>query len=298
MPLRNEEVLPAIIVVIEQMRAPTGKSESRSTHARRVGHILEGAFAVVVKEVIAFIGKIRDDNVRATVIVVIAEVGPHPGKRFSVRIIVIEDVRDALKIVGVTIGPQAGFLSSTIAVVPEAPIHITCHEEVEVAVIVVIEKPGARTPSASDNSGAFRYVSERAVGVLIIEPVPEPAIGLVRKLAVRHRIVDLRAVGEEDVQPPIVVIVQRATPPPMASTKYLLEVAEFSCLKSMFVGRVISVNCTSGPAVAAVTQKKSPNDTTQRRAFEYLLMVCLSNPPVANNSFAFLQDRKSDWRAS
>ena len=59
----------------------------------------------------------------------------------------------------------------------------------------------------------------------------------------------------------------------MVSTKYLLEVAEFSCLKSMFVDRVISVKCTSGPAVAAVTQKKSPKDTTQRRAFEYLLMA-------------------------
>ena len=173
----------------------------------------------------------------------------------------IEDVRDALEIVGVAVGPQAGFLFSTIAVVPEAPIHITGHEEVEVAVIVVIEEPGARTPSASDNSGALRYVGERAVpivmvervpsiachvdvfetiivvvthrhthrivalrhpseagffrhirecavGVLMIKPVPKPAIGLVRKLAVRHRIVDLRAVGEEDVQPPIVVIVQ------------------------------------------------------------------------------------------
>src|SRR5439155_827561 len=132
MPLRNEEIFPAIIVVIEQMRAPTGKSESRATHARRVGHILEAAFAVVVKE----------------------------------------DVRDALKIVGMAVGPQARFLFSTIAVVPEAPIHITGHEEVEVAVIVVIEKPGARTPSASDNSGAFRYVGERAVPIVMVERVP------------------------------------------------------------------------------------------------------------------------------
>ena len=50
MPLRNEEVLPAIIVVIEQMRAPAGKRESRAAHAGRVGHILEAAFAVVVKK--------------------------------------------------------------------------------------------------------------------------------------------------------------------------------------------------------------------------------------------------------
>src|SRR6266478_7735280 len=84
MPLRNEEVLPAIIVVIEQVRAPTRNSESRSTQARRIGHIPEAAVAVVVKEVIAFVGKIRDDNIRATIIVEIAEVDAHPGKRFAV----------------------------------------------------------------------------------------------------------------------------------------------------------------------------------------------------------------------
>src|SRR2546430_7562192 len=93
----------------------------------------------------------------------------------SVPIIVIEDVRDALEIVGVAVGPQAGFLFSTIAVVPEAPIHITGQEEVEVAVIVVIEEPGARTPSASDNSGALRYVGERAVPIVMVESVPSIA---------------------------------------------------------------------------------------------------------------------------
>src|SRR6059058_3982920 len=87
MSLRNEEIFPAIIVIIEQMRTPTGKSESRAAHAGRVGHILEAAFAVVVKEVIAFIRKVRDDNVGATVIVVIAEVSSHPCKRFAVLIV-------------------------------------------------------------------------------------------------------------------------------------------------------------------------------------------------------------------
>ena len=58
------------------------------------------------------------------------------------------------------------------------------------------------------------------------------------------------------------------------------------------VGRGERAGLRLGPAVAAVTQKKSPNDTTQRRAFEYLPMACLSNPLVANNSFAFLQDKK------
>ncbi len=87
MPLCNEEVLPAIIVVIEQLRTPTGKSESQAAQARRVGHIPEAAVAVVVKEVIAFVGKIRGHNIRATVIVEIAEVDAHPGKRLAVLIV-------------------------------------------------------------------------------------------------------------------------------------------------------------------------------------------------------------------
>ena len=179
----------------------------------------------------------------------------------SVAVVVIEDVGGASKIVGVTVGAQAGFLFSPIAVVPEAPIYITGHEEVEAAVVVVIEEPGARAPSAGGNSSALRDVGERAVpivvvervaavachadvlktivivvahrythrvvvlrhpseagffphirecavGVLIIKAVPKPAIGLVRELAIGHRIVDLPSVGEEDIQPPVVVIVE------------------------------------------------------------------------------------------
>src|SRR6266568_1959693 len=240
MPLCNEEILPAIIVVIEQVRAPTGKSESGSAQARRVGHIPEAAVAVVAKEVITFVGKIRNHNIRAAVVVVIAEVGPHPGKRFavlivgnacgqadfgeraisvvvvqeawnrivgdknvrktvvviigksyaqplafrvcdaslsgnvgkcSVAIIVVEDVLDALKVVGVTVGAHTRFLFSTIRIVPKAPIHITGHEEVKIAVIVVIEKPRTCAPSPGGNSSALRYVRERAVPIIVVERV-------------------------------------------------------------------------------------------------------------------------------
>src|SRR5213075_3435005 len=44
--------------------------------------------------------------------------------------------------------------------------------------------------------------------VVMIKAVPKPAIGLVRELDIPHRIVDLRSVGEEDIQPPVVVIVE------------------------------------------------------------------------------------------
>ncbi len=89
----------------------------------------------------------------------------------SVAVVVIEDVGGASKIVGVTVGAQAGFLFSAIAVVPEAPIYITGHEEVEAAVVVVIEEPGARAPSAGGNSSAIRDVGERAIPIVVVERV-------------------------------------------------------------------------------------------------------------------------------
>src|SRR5437773_9112918 len=129
MPLYNEEIFPAIIVVIEQMRTPTGKSESPAAHAGRVGHILEGAFAVVVKEVIAFIRKVRDDNVGATVIVVIAEVGPHPCKHFAVLI------------VGNACGKaDFGERAISVVVVQEASHRIVGDKDVREAVVVIIGK--------------------------------------------------------------------------------------------------------------------------------------------------------------
>jgi len=42
----------------------------------------------------------------------------------------------------------------------------------------------------------------------MIKAVPKPGIGLVRELAIRYRIVDPRSVSEEDIQPPVVVIVE------------------------------------------------------------------------------------------
>src|SRR6266567_3349534 len=83
----------------------------------------------------------------------------------------------------------------------------------------------------------------------------------------------------------------------MVSIKYLLEVGEFSCLKSMFADRVISVNCTSGPAVAAITQKESPKDTIQIRACKYLRMVGLSKSPTGYQFLCSLANNKVDGRA-
>jgi hypothetical protein len=90
---------------------------------------MPAAFAVVVKKVIAFIRKIRDNNVRATVIVVIAEVSPHPCKHFAVLI-----VGNACE--------QADFgeRAISVVVVQEARHRIVGDKDVREAVVVIIGK--------------------------------------------------------------------------------------------------------------------------------------------------------------
>ena len=81
------------------------------------------------------------------------------------------------------------------------------------AVVVVVADRHAHAVVVlrhSGEAGLFRDIGERAVGVLVIEPVPELAVGLVGQFAIRHGIVDLGAVGEEDVQPSVVVVVEQS----------------------------------------------------------------------------------------
>ena len=63
------------------------KSESRAAHARLLGHISKGAVAIVLKEVIALVGKIGDNDIWIAVVIEVAEVRAHPGKRFAVLIV-------------------------------------------------------------------------------------------------------------------------------------------------------------------------------------------------------------------
>src|SRR5260221_257785 len=197
--MRNEEILPAIIIVVEQVRAPAGKGDSRGAQTRLIRDIAKGAIAIVVKKEIALVGKIGNDNIRAAVIVEIAEVRAHACKRFAVLVIA-----DACQLRYFGERPVS-------VVVVERVAAVAGHVNILEAVIVIIAYGYAHCVVVlrhSGESGLFRHIRECAVGVLVIEPVPEPAIRLIRQFAIRHGIVDLRAVREEDIEPSIVVIVQ------------------------------------------------------------------------------------------
>src|SRR5262245_11242480 len=84
MSLRDEEVLQAVIVIVEEMSAPTRERQCRSADTGRVGDVAEAAVAVLSKQPVSFVREIGDDDVRASVVIVVAEIDAHARKRLAV----------------------------------------------------------------------------------------------------------------------------------------------------------------------------------------------------------------------
>ena len=89
------------------------------------------------------------------------------------------------------IRPVARTSLPAVAVSLESPIHVARDEDVQLAIIVVIEETRARTPAAGGDPGFLCDIGERTICVLMVEPVPELSIRLVRSLAIGHGVVNL-----------------------------------------------------------------------------------------------------------
>ena len=70
-----------------------------------------------------------------------------------------------------TIGAVAGLLLAAVAIRSEAPFDVARDEQIEPAVVVVVEEAGAGAPAACRDAGALRHVGERAVAIVAIERV-------------------------------------------------------------------------------------------------------------------------------
>jgi hypothetical protein len=68
-----------------------------------------------------------------------------------------------------------GPLLSAIAVGLKVPIQVTCDEQVQFAVIVIVKESRARAPSASTYSCLLCHISKGAVPVIVVEDVASKA---------------------------------------------------------------------------------------------------------------------------
>src|SRR4029077_14389076 len=79
------------------------------------------------------------------------------------------------------------------------------------SVVVVIADRHAHSVTILRHAGESRFfghIGEGAIGILVIQTIPELAIGLIGGLTFGHGVIDLCAIDKENVQPSIVVVIQ------------------------------------------------------------------------------------------
>src|SRR5205814_3562287 len=132
--LCDKEILPTIIVIVEEMRAPTGKAQGRATEPRCIGYITEGTVTIVAEQHIALVGEIGGHDIRTAIVIEVGEIGTHPGKGLAV--LIVSNARQQ---------PDFAKGAITVVVVEETLHRIIGDENVGVTVTVIISKRNSQS---------------------------------------------------------------------------------------------------------------------------------------------------------
>src|SRR5271165_1949280 len=77
--LGDEEILPTIVVVIQESHAPTGMLHAHEAESGGIAVVVESAVAIVSIERVNLAGQVGDDQVGQSVVVVVRKVHAHSG---------------------------------------------------------------------------------------------------------------------------------------------------------------------------------------------------------------------------
>ena len=190
----DDQVQPAVVVVVDERVPPAQEGDARARHSRGKAHVGEEAAAVVVVEDVVVVGEVRDVDVVASVVVVVADGHAHVG------------LLEAQLVEGRPRG-VADVLEGAVATVAVEVVGtgVVGHEQVEPAVVVEIEEghPEAEEAARVRHSGLRAHVGEGPVAVVVeqvvggaLEPAGSAHDGLAPVLAVG---------GARPVAAPIVV---------------------------------------------------------------------------------------------
>src|SRR5699024_4009254 len=80
----GEQVLPAVVVEIEEAESPAAMPQGQRADAGFQGSVDEVAFAGIAKYRIGFTGERGNEDVRPAIVVVVLELGAHAGHRLSI----------------------------------------------------------------------------------------------------------------------------------------------------------------------------------------------------------------------
>ena len=212
---RNDDVGAAIVIVIlkDHAHPRNGLAVHRQRRPGIQRNLLKSAVAGVVVEVLLH-AVVGHNNVRETVLIVVRErtaqrsplLGGNPGTladilERAVPTIVIEQIGSPGKFTRRAVrfpGAAANL------VVIGVPFHITGHEEIEMAVVVVIEETRGTRPASASDACFCRNISERSVAIIVVQDIlpiirdKQVGIAIVVVVAYGHRysIIAIARIGQ------------------------------------------------------------------------------------------------------
>ena len=83
-PVDHHEIQPAVVVVIEELHTPTDERQAHLSGPRRVRRVREEKILLVPIQRVVLVGEVRDHDVPAATVVVVADGDPHRGLLGSV----------------------------------------------------------------------------------------------------------------------------------------------------------------------------------------------------------------------
>src|SRR5579862_84287 len=159
--VRDEDVRPAIVVVVEKLRAEPQIGIADGANPGRSREVGELPVVIVLIEVVVVVRKIGLEDIGPAVAIVVVGVDAHPGLLVSVG--TISQSR---------LGPNFGEAAFAIVVIKQARRRIVGHVEIEAAILVVIKPEYAETVVAIGIDSEFLGdVGKSTVAVVVIEAV-------------------------------------------------------------------------------------------------------------------------------
>src|ERR1700730_1537088 len=203
-PIGNEDIQPAIIVVIEESASETEHLACRPRNSGFVTHFVEESFSIVVPKMIRGPLKVGDIEIELPVVIVVAQSDAHRSHDRSPRCH------------GHT-GGEADLLESTVVlVVVKVCIQpVISYEQVRPAVVVVVGGLHGKILALwLINPSRLRHVGERAIVIIAVKRVGTPLVLTGRTTAQYLTQLAVTLVAQSNVaadiqiQPPISIVVE------------------------------------------------------------------------------------------
>ena len=206
----HEDIRAAVVVIIAEIDAHTRirLAVVRKRDARLERAIGERSVAVIVPQEL-FHAVVGDEDVREAVAVVVVE--RHAQRlafqgrntRFAahvregaVAVVVIEDARHRTEFIRPAVDR---IVRAAQDVVANVPIEVAGDEQVQLAVVIVIEKTRRGGPAAAFDARARRHVRERAIAIVVIEDV----VAVTRDVDIREAVIVVVAGGNPHAVVPV-----------------------------------------------------------------------------------------------